>query len=252
MPENMNMDRKEVKGVCDALSLVFIGAKVADFDSAKNRLVEALYRVCTRNLFAKITGKEWTDEKQAHASLKDWLRDANEENNSNGGDTDDDKGYSAHAETDVVDSFIKILAPFDAAKVDKQAHNDAKKFLQYDETGLALSLIISSMGDKQDDKDGCWGWKVLEFDGFSHARPDEISLLEVKCGPSLQKAKKQLDVRTRFFDAVATLAEYKGVKFEITKNAYVDGVDGTKKIVESVGDYNHISALKLNIRKIEL
>jgi archaellum component FlaC len=252
--EKMGFHRKEVKGVSDALSLLFIGAKGAEYEIANTRLVDALYRDCTRDLFAKITGKEWTDEKEALASLKDWRRDANKEKNSNGGDTDDDKGYSAHTETVVVENFIKILAPFDVANVDKmKAHDAAKKILRHDETGLALSLIIASMDDKQDDKGGCWDWKVLEFDGVFHSdyHPNNIKLLEVKCGPSLQKAKKQLDVRTRFIDAVATLAEYKGVKVKIVKYAYVDGADG-EMIDESVDDYNHISALKLIIMKIEL
>jgi hypothetical protein len=170
--KEIGMDRKEVKGVCDALSLLFIVATGADYDSAKERLVDAMYGVCTRDLFAKITGKEWIDEKQALASLKDWHDDANKESKLKRGDTDDDNGYSAHAETDVVETFIKILAPFDAVNVDKkQAHNAAKKILQYDETGLAVSLIIASLNDKQGDKGGCWGWKVLEFDGYSHSPP---------------------------------------------------------------------------------
>jgi hypothetical protein len=208
--EKMDMERKEVKGVHDALSLLYIDTQEAEYDSAKTRLVSALYRRCTRDLFAKVTGTEWINEKEALASLKQWRRDPNKENNSNGGDTDDDyKSYSAHAETVVVvESFIKMLAPFDAVDVDKkQAHDAAQEILLHDETGLALSLIIATMDDKQVDKGGCWGWKVLEFDGFSHSdfSPHKINLLVVKCGKSsLQKAKKQLDVQTRFIDAVAT------------------------------------------------
>jgi hypothetical protein len=262
--EKMSMECKEVKGVYDALSLLFIDTKEAEYDSAKERLVSALYRRCTRDLFLKITGKEWTDEQQALASLNAWRRDANKENNSNGGDTDDDdtddddddyKSYSAPAETVVVESFIKMLAPFDVANVDKKkAHDAAQEILLYDETGLALSLIIASMDDKQDDKGGCWGWKVLKCDGFSHSddySPHKINLLEVKCDQSLQKAKEQLDVRTRFIDAVATLAEYNGVKLYISKYAYVDGVYGDN-ISESVNDYNHISVLRLIIMKIDV
>ncbi len=87
-------------------------------------------------------------------------------------------------------------------------------------------MIIASMCDEG----GCWGWKVLEFDGFSHSDidPDKIELLEVKCGSSLRKAKKQLEMRTRFIDTVATLAEYKGVN-----------------------GYMNISSLKLIVRKID-
>jgi hypothetical protein len=192
-----------------------------------------LYRRCTRDLFAKVTGTEWINENEALASLKQWRHDPSKESNSTGDDDDDDDdvGYSAQAEADVVKMFIEMLAPFDAVDVDKkQAHKDAQEILRRDNTGLALSLIIANMDDKQDDKGGCWGWKVLEFDGFSHSDidPDKIELLEVKCGSSLRKAKKQLEMRTRFIDTVATLAEYKGVN-----------------------GYMNISSLKLIVRKID-
>jgi hypothetical protein len=237
MPEKMGMEHKEVKGVHNALSLLSIDTKEAEYDSAKTRLVSALYRRCTRDLFAKVTGTEWIKE-----------------SNSTGDDDDDDVGYSAQAEADVVKMFIEMLAPFAAVDVDKkQAHKDAQEILRRDNTGLALSLIIANMDDKKVDKGGYWGWKVLEFDGFSHSDfdPDKIELLEVKCGSSLRKAKKQLEMRTRFIDTVATLAEYKGVKFNITKYAYVDGVDGLKAYPEPVDGYMYISSLKLIVRKIE-
>jgi hypothetical protein len=208
--EKMGMEYKEVKGVHDALSLLSIDTKEAEYDSAKTRLVSALYRRCTRDLFAKVTGTEWINENEALASLKQWQHDPSKESNSTGDDDDDDDdvGYSAQAEADVVKMFIEMLAPFAAVDVDKkQAHKDAQEILRRDNTGLALSLIIANMDDKQDDKGGCWGWKVLEFDGFSHSDidPDKIELLEVKCGSSLRKAKKQLEMRTRFIDTVRTI-----------------------------------------------
>jgi hypothetical protein len=255
--EKMGMEHKEVKGVHNALSLLSIDTKEAEYDSAKTRLVSALYRRCTRDLFAKVTGTEWINENEALASLKQWQHDPSKESNSTGDDDDDDDddvGYSAQAEADVVKMFIEMLAPFAAVDVDKkQAHKDAQEILRRDNTGLALSLIIANMDDKKVDKGGYWGWKVLEFDGFSHSDfdPDKIELLEVKCGSSLRKAKKQLEMRTRFIDTVATLAEYKGVKFNITKYAYVDGVDGLKAYPEPVDGYMYISSLKLIVRKIE-
>jgi hypothetical protein len=212
--DKVNMIHKKVKGAYDALSLVYTEAKGPGYNFNYDQLVDALYRDCTRTLFARITGEKWIDEKKALASLKRWQRDPNKENNSNGGggggggDDDNDVGNSAQTEADVVKTFIEMLAPFDAVNVNKkQGHKAAKEILKHDETGLALSLIIASMCDEG----GCWGWKVLEFDGFSHSdsRPDVIPLLEVKCGAPQKKAKKQLDVRTRFIDAVATLAEYK-------------------------------------------
>ncbi len=42
---------------------------------------------------------------------------------------------------------------------------------------------------------------------------------EIQFGPSLQKAKTQIDMRTYFIYAVATLAKYEGVKFQI--NEYI-------------------------------
>jgi hypothetical protein len=88
---------------------------------------------------------------------------------------------------------MNILEPFDGAiTVDKKkAHTAAKETLRFDETGLAVSMIIATLGDDGE----CWGWSVLEFDGFSHPHATLTLLLEVK----YQRALRPWYKRERIF-----------------------------------------------------
>jgi hypothetical protein len=131
------MVRKEVKGAHDALSLLLTKWKGFAFDSAYDKLVDVLYREGTRYLLKRISGIEWTDEKQALAFFKAYFRESNKENN--GGEANEN--YSAQAETAVVAKFIKILAPTAESAlsdVDKmnEAHTAAKLALKYEKHDL--------------------------------------------------------------------------------------------------------------------
>jgi hypothetical protein len=255
----------KVKSVHDALSLLYLSSEMngQPFDDIYEKVVETLYRKATRYLFEGITGVEWDSEIVALKLLEKELKKqheanqtrnaANKENNSGeaGGDEDGDEDYSAQAQIDVLTTFIVIFAPFRSTSDTsgkKKAHTDAQKIVKYDKTGLAatnrcckpgfvvfdnllgigvaLSLIIAFFAKDYgtNPKAGCWAWNNLEFDGFSFTS-GKITLLEVKCGQELKKAKIQLDIRTKFIDTVAVLVEYKS-DLAISQNASVGGAQG--------------------------
>jgi hypothetical protein len=102
---------------------------------------------------------------------------------------------------------------------------------------------------------GCWAWKDLELDGYSHPTPGtgKISLLEVKSSSDLSKATRQLSVRTRFIDNVATFADcgkFGIPELDITKLAVVHGVDERSSLHQTT-QYEKITRMTLTVKQVE-
>ena len=214
--EKYNLTKKEVKGVSDALQLIYSEKawleRTPETKKAVKTLVDKLYKINTRELFRLITGFEWENERQAYTRLNEWLAEKKKGESGN-------ENYAATAEYVVAKKFAKVLEPLATvtAEIGKERHESAMRCIEEDTSGLALSLIMASESTRGDGK--AWAWKVLEFDGFG-LKHDQLAVLEAKCGSEKATARKQLDLRIRFIDVVATLVGMEN-KFHVSAYAAI-------------------------------
>jgi hypothetical protein len=117
------------------------------------------------------------------------------------------------------------LVPRDeTAKVTKDQHENAKKFLRNDKSGLTLSLIFANQKGITN-----WAWLVLDIDGhrlerFTYAiaatqtaaaataaterKVYTITLKQIKSSPTaFGQAKTQLLLRAKFLDAIPSITK---------------------------------------------
>lgn len=213
-------DFKEIVSAEDAVRLLSTPGpgSVTATVIAKNvkMLTEHLYRNETRKLLALICpdrtlkDKEEQWEKKAYALLEKWIGD-----NSN---MKESEIYAEKSKWVVAKNFADLLKPFATSNGSTNSlHETAKGMLRDDKSGLTLSLILAheKLQSGDEGKPTCWAWRELDFDGYEindHAKATIVT--EVKSSEGgLSTAKKQLKLRARFLDVVASCVDSTEIQF---------------------------------------
>ena len=175
-----------------------------------------MHRNETRKLLALICpehgledkAEEW--EKNAYTLLKTWI--------GSNSDMKESETFGEKSKWVVAKKFADLLKPFATSNGSTNSlHETAKEMLRDDKSGLTLSLILAH--EKLQSSDGgkptCWAWRKFDFDGFEINDLAKVTIVtEVKSsGDGLSTAKKQLKLRARFLDVVASCCDSTKIEF---------------------------------------
>lgn len=193
---------------------------------------------------------EW--EKSAYAALVAWLEKK--------GKTKELDDYRSKAEWTVVEKFADLLKPFTSPEglCKTSLHENAKQVLMDDKHGLTLSLMLAHDNLRRDGKS--WAWQVLDFDGYMVHQAGGmriITVTEIKSGQGgLSNARKQLTLRARFLDAVATYTSCPRIQCVRLVVAILKGSDEDSRMTDieewSTADYDRVEKILYEVNYFRL